>query len=96
MDTLADLERVAFKPGDFLFVEGEQSYFFMMIEEGEVEILLKDPTDPRKEITVAQIGPGQPIGEFALVVNKPRSATARAKTAGSAIKISKEGYDHLL
>jgi CRP-like cAMP-binding protein len=95
-NTLHSLERIAFKAGDYLFREGEQSFHFFMIEEGEVDVVLNDPANPGREIHLATVSDGQPVGEFALVASAPRSASARAKTNGTAIKISETGYRQLL
>jgi len=96
MAGLEHLERVQFRAGDLLFKEDEQSFFFYIIEEGTVEIFLTDPANPHDEIFIATLGPGQPLGEFALIAKKPRSATARAVTACTAVKISEVAYEHLL
>jgi CRP-like cAMP-binding protein len=90
------LERVEFKAGDILFNEGELSYHFYMIEEGEVEIILKNPDNPTQGVRLATLGPGQPVGESALISRKARSAMARAKSRCRLVKISEEGYEELL
>lgn len=94
--TLDDLERIEFKKGEYLFREGEQSFHFFMIEEGNVEIILQNPNNVGEGLRVATLGPGQPVGEFALITKQPRSATARARTDCRAVKISGEGYQELL
>jgi CRP/FNR family transcriptional regulator, cyclic AMP receptor protein len=90
-----NLERVSFKDGDVLFREGDQDFFFFIIESGQVEIFLNEEVSG-KEIYLAVLGPGQPVGEFALVVKKARSASARAKGAVSAVKIYEDAYNKLL
>jgi CRP-like cAMP-binding protein len=94
--SIDSLQRVQFRAGDCLFREGEQSYFFYMIEEGKVDVVLGNPQDKNQEIHLATIESGQPVGEFALIAKQPRSATARAKTDVSVIKISEEAYQALL
>ena len=90
------LEREEFKTGEILFNEGDSSFHFFMIEEGEVEIILKNHQNPKQGVRIATLGPGQPVGESALVTRKPRCATARAKTRCRVVKISEEGYRNLL
>jgi CRP/FNR family cyclic AMP-dependent transcriptional regulator len=92
---LESLKKAEFEAGDFLFQEGDVNFHFYIIQKGEVEILLK--RQPSQElVSIATLGPGQAVGEFALVSRKPRSASARAKTKVSAIKVSEEGYAKLL
>jgi CRP-like cAMP-binding protein len=93
--TLSSLERVIFDTGDLLFSEGDHSYFFFIIEHGEVEIFLP-ASGNTPEVHLANLSEGNPVGEFALVVQKTRSASARAKTPCTAIKISESAYNKLL
>jgi CPA1 family monovalent cation:H+ antiporter len=92
---LNGLERVIFDAGDLLFSEGDKSYFFFIIEQGEVEVFLPK-TKSTPEVHLATLSEGYPVGEFALVVKKTRSASARAKTPCTAIKISEDSYKTLL
>lgn len=93
--SLDGLEKVVFEKGDLLFSEGDQSYFFFIIQEGEVDVFLPK-TKEAEEVQLATLGPGQPVGEFALVVKKSRSASAKAKTPCTAMKISEDAYKQLL
>ncbi|HEX4926177.1 MAG TPA: cyclic nucleotide-binding domain-containing protein [Bdellovibrionales bacterium] len=91
---LESLEKVQFKPGEFLFHENEQSYFFFIIQEGSVEVF-KTGAD-QKHIPLAVVGEGQALGEFAMISKKPRSASARALTKVAAVRVSEEAYQSLL
>ena len=93
--SLDGLEKVVFDKGDLLFSEGDESYFFFIIQQGEVDVFLPK-TKTTEEIHLAILGPGQPVGEFALVVKKSRSASARARNTCTAIKISEGSYKQLL
>lgn len=88
------MRKVTFSPGEFLFRQGDQTYFFFMIEEGEVDVLIQDPKGG--EVLLATVGSGQPVGEFALITRTPRVASARAKSQTVAIQISQAGYEKLL
>ena len=87
------LEIIEFSPGDVLFHEGDASYYFYMIQEGEVEVYRITGDE---EVILATIDAGQPLGEFAMIDKKPRSASARAKTAVTAVRISEQGYKSML
>lgn len=91
---LESLEKVQFKPGDFLFHENEQSYFFFIIQEGSVEVFKTGPE--QQHIPLAIVGEGQALGEFAMVSKKARSASARALTKVTAVKVSEDAYQALL
>lgn len=88
------LEQVKLKSGDLLFKEGDKSFFFYIIQHGNVEIYLHDENG--KKITLAIAEPGQAVGEFAMITKRPRSASAIALTPVELVKISEEGYQQLL
>jgi CRP/FNR family transcriptional regulator, cyclic AMP receptor protein len=91
---LESLERVEYKPGDVLFQENETSYFFLIIQEGSVEVF-KTSSDG-KHIPLAIATEGQALGEFAMVAKQQRSASAKALTKVVAVKVSEEAYQALL
>jgi signal transduction histidine kinase len=63
--------------GDLLFEEGDAADDAYVITSGDVEIL-KDSADRRVRIAIT--GPGDVIGEMALLTEEARNATARALT----------------
>jgi MFS family permease len=75
IDRLAAAARpVAFEPGDVIMRQGEPGDTYVAIESGTVAIEI----DGRSVITC---GPGEGIGEIALLRQVPRTATATATTA---------------
>lgn len=88
------LRRVDFKKGDVLFNEGDEGFFFYILQEGKVEVFKADTDGSEKIIGIAESG--QPLGEFALITESLRSASARALTDGYAIEVSEDGYKKLL
>ncbi|MBH89474.1 MAG: cAMP-binding protein [Magnetovibrio sp.] len=85
------LERKTFQEGDLLFKEGDEPTHALIIQTGEVQILLNAEKDD--EVTLATIGPGGIIGEMALLDSSNRMATARAKSGGAAIIVTKQVFD---
>jgi hypothetical protein len=74
IDRLADAVRpVSYGPGDVLMRQGERGETYVAITSGAVDI----ETDGRH---VATVGPGDGIGEIALLRDVPRTATATATT----------------
>jgi CRP-like cAMP-binding protein len=69
--TFAD--EVSVEPGKHLVDEGDFSYQFMAIEEGQAEVL-------RGGEHVADLGPGDFFGEMGLLERERRSATVISKS----------------
>ncbi len=84
------LKKKIFQPGEYLFKENDQSFFFYFIDQGEVQITKAGLGG--KEILLTVLGPGSPVGEFAMIDKKPRSASAVAKTAVVASLVSEIDY----
>jgi CRP/FNR family transcriptional regulator, cyclic AMP receptor protein len=66
-------QEVSVEEGKVLVREGDFSYEFMAIEEGEAEVT-------RAGDHVADLGPGDFFGEMGLLEKTLRNATVRAKT----------------
>src|SRR5689334_16918319 len=62
-----------YQPGDVLFREGESGDVMFVIQSGAVRIT-KDVGGEAKPLAV--LGPGEFVGEMAILNNKPRTATA--------------------
>lgn len=72
------------KKGDILFKEGDSSEAMYVIKSGKITITkLKGSS----EITLAELGPGDMVGEMAFFDQKPRSAGARANTDVAVIEL---------
>lgn len=88
-----DIQPETFKAGQFIFLEGDKSAHFYIIQDGTVEIF----TNSGKEyFKIAVLGPGESFGEFALLNNAPRSASARAISDVQVVKVSERGYQQML
>jgi CRP/FNR family cyclic AMP-dependent transcriptional regulator len=66
-------QEVSVEPGNVLVREGDFSYEFMAIEDGEAEVT-------RGGEHVADLGPGNFFGEMGLLEKTLRNATVTAKT----------------
>ena len=74
-------ERVShahYRPGDFVFRQGEPALNFYSVEKGTLDIVRT--SDDGAEDLVAVLGPGDFFGEMALIEGRPRSASVRART----------------
>ncbi len=84
------LERRSFNDGETVFREGELGSTAFIVQSGDVEIFrLHDG----KEQVLAVIGAGGIFGEMALIDDKPRMATARAKGGAIIVTITKQMYE---
>lgn len=88
------IDKVVLQPGEFLFHENENSFHFFIIQEGEVEVFKAG--HGAADVILAKVGPGNSLGEFAMLDKQPRSASARALTPVSAARVSAEAYSDLL
>lgn len=92
--TSENIHREHYQKGEFIFFEGDIESHFYIIEKGEVQIFTKANTG--KRINICTINEGESFGEFALLDNAPRSASAEAMSDVSLIKVSEQGYEQLL
>lgn len=88
------LEKKEFQSGESLFQEGDQTSFFYIIESGRVEVFTKNSQG--EKVSLATLSDGEPIGEFAMITQKPRSASATALEPTTAYRVSEAGYKKLL
>lgn len=91
---LSSISKESFKAGDFIFFEGDIESHFYIIETGKVLIFTKDQDG--KKIEIAQLSPGETLGEFALIDQGARTASAQAVIDTKLMKISSEGYKMML
>lgn len=95
---LNDLEsrcqRVTLDIGETVFEQGQLGKEVFLIEQGRIEILIKGYIRPTK--TIATLEPGDFFGEMSTLNDSPyRSATARAVTPCSLIRIPGRDVDRL-
>jgi CRP/FNR family transcriptional regulator, cyclic AMP receptor protein len=83
------------QPGELLTTQGVPGDELFIITRGFVEILVNTPTEGHPRALV-NLGPGQIIGEMALVDKGPRSATVRALSEPTVVQVIKHhDFDHL-
>jgi len=87
------IARAHYRPGDFIFVEGEPAMSFYVIEQGEIEVLQRDPTG--QQHLVAVLGSGEFFGEIALLDGTVRIGSVRACTAVEVLVMGKEVFSKM-
>jgi CRP-like cAMP-binding protein len=76
---------VRFGPGDVIFRQGDPGDAVFALIEGKAEVWLEDV--PQRPVLLRTMGSGQLFGETAVLYRGPRSATIRAKTDMTALKL---------
>ena len=79
--------------GDVLFWEGEAGDAAFVVDDGH--LIVERTTEEGDVVAVAIVGPGELIGEQALLSDDPRGATARAVEATEVRAIARSGFDEL-
>ena len=74
--------------GSVLFCEGEDGEEMFAIVDGEVEL-------SHRGKLIESVGPGDIVGEMALVDATPRSATATARTETKVVRVDREQFTFL-
>ncbi len=80
-----------YEPGDYIIRQGESPSNFYVIEQGEVEVCRPTPEHPDGEI-IAVLNAGSFFGEQALIDNRPRSASVRARTTVEVIVMGRNVF----
>jgi CRP/FNR family cyclic AMP-dependent transcriptional regulator len=96
-ELLAVARRRKFRRNEVLFHEGDPANSLHLIESGHVSVRVT--TDAGDSVTVAVLGPGETVGEFALLDPDPgkavRSATVTALEGCETLSIQRDRFDAL-
>jgi len=74
--------------------EGSYGPRMMVLLEGTVEILRRDPSGVQRSIT--ELGPGEILGEMSLLLDMPRTATVRAITGLRVFAMDRAAFQELV
>jgi signal transduction histidine kinase len=84
---------ITIEPGTCLMAEGSSADAVYVVLEGEFEVTKRSG---EREVQLSVAGPGEVLGELAVVADRPRSATVTAQGAGRVLEIQGEGLRQLL
>lgn len=87
VDKVAD--HVSYAPGEALIKQGTAGYEFIVILEGEVDVTVDGQV-------IATLGPGDHVGEMALLSNSPRNASVTAKDKVRALLVGSREFSALV
>jgi CRP/FNR family transcriptional regulator, cyclic AMP receptor protein len=86
-------ERLTFTADQVLFHQGDPGDAAYIILKGEAEIIVDGPSGP---LIVARMGKNQVLGEIAILCDVPRTATVRAASELTTLRISKDLFFRLV
>ncbi|RDW86430.1 cyclic nucleotide-binding domain-containing protein [Aspergillus mulundensis] len=85
------LDTIKFPAGENIITEGDPGDAFYLLESGEAEAFMEGVDEPVKSYQR-----GDYFGELALLDDKPRAASVRAKTEVKVAKLGRDGFKRLL
>ncbi len=86
-------ERLTFKAGQNLCVQGEPGEAAYIIVDGGADVVVETKDGP---LVVAQIGKNEIVGEIAILCDVPRTATITATSELIALKITKDLFFRMI
>ena len=86
-------ERLEYMSGDELFHQGDYGDAAYILLEGEADVLVDTP---QGVVKVATLGKNDIIGEIAVLCDVPRTATVVAQSNLETLRVSKDGFFHLV
>ena len=89
----AQLREEAYEPGAVIIRQGETGETFYVIESGRVGV---STTQDGEEQVIAERGPGEYVGEIALLLEVPRTSTVTALTSTRVLALKKSDFDRLV
>ena len=78
----------AYRPREYIFMEGEPALWFCVVRSGHVKILKHSRTG--KDVVLELLGPGEPFGGIAVIERRTYPAAAQATEPSVIIKIPRE------
>ena len=93
---VAEFEPIVCRGGDWLFRQGEPADSMFLLARGRLQVWMNS-IDPGEEIPrfVAEVEPGETIGEIGMLTGAKRSASIRAVRTSLLLKMSSEAFDRL-
>ena len=86
-------ERLTYAEGDVLFEQGDAGDAAYIIIGGKADVVVDTPGGP---LIVATLGENEIVGEIAILCDVPRTATVKANTEVTALRITKDLFFSLV
>ncbi len=90
------LKSIELTPGEILFKKGDPGDYLVIVEQGKIAIF--DPSEDQAgdEKPIRIFGPGEVLGEMALIDQQPRSLSARAEEPSKILTLGQRDFKRLL
>jgi NTE family protein len=93
---LSALHPVALAGGEWLFRQGDDGDSLFLLARGRLQVWIEgDNGAAGKPVLVAEVGPGETIGEISLLTGGPRSASLRAVRDSLLLRMDAGTFDRL-
>jgi NTE family protein len=90
------LHPVLLAGGEWLFRQGDDGDSLFLLARGRLQVWIEETKDgPGKPVLVAEVGPGETIGEISLLTGGPRSASLRAVRDSLLLRMDAATFDRL-
>jgi small-conductance mechanosensitive channel/CRP-like cAMP-binding protein len=88
------LKPAPFARGDVMMEQGTQAYWLYLLVSGAADVFVENGRRGRAK--VAELRPGDVIGEMGLMTGEPRSATVVARTDSECYRLDKDAFQDLI
>ncbi|HET9694540.1 MAG TPA: patatin-like phospholipase family protein [Steroidobacteraceae bacterium] len=92
---LDEFEPCVCRGGDWLFRQGDAADCLYLLARGRMQVWLNPPGGEREERLVAEVNPGETIGEIGMLTGGARSASIRAVRNSLLLKMTSAAFDRL-
>lgn len=80
--------------GEVLFEQGESGHTMYIVVNGRLQITFRERDG--RERSLGEVGPGETVGEFALLTDEPRSAQVRAIRESNVVELTRPMFERLM
>lgn len=88
------MEKLPVKAGQAIIQQGDDGDYYYVIESGKAKVSRQSETGLRQDL--AELGPGTPFGEEALISDAKRNASVTMLTDGVLLRLAKKDFIELL
>ena len=92
---LDEFEPCVCRGGDWLFRQGDAADCLFLLARGRMQVWLNQAAGDREERLVAEVNPGETIGEIGMLTGGARSASIRAVRNSLLLKLTSAAFDRL-
>ncbi len=89
-----EVDWVTLNRGDFLFHQGDRAESAYVLVSGILQVRIRD--DSHKEWVIAEVNPGEIVGELALIVEQDRIASILATRDSELFRMSREVFTRII